>query len=42
MICKSAEDSKKVRFMLDSEPANDRARFFNYDINPEGLVVTVC
>jgi len=42
MVCKSPEDAGKVRIMLDVEPANERARFFNYDINPEGLVVTVC
>ncbi len=42
MVCKSIEDAKKVRIMLDTEPANERARFFHYDINPEGLVVTVC
>jgi galactokinase/mevalonate kinase-like predicted kinase len=42
MVCKSAEDAGKVRIMLDTEPPNERARFFNYDVNPEGLVVTVC
>ncbi len=42
MVCKSAEDAGKVRIMLDTEPANERARFFNYDVNREGLVVTVC
>ena len=42
MVCKSAEDAGKVRIMLDAEPTNERARFFNYDVNPEGLVVTVC
>ncbi|MCP4608356.1 MAG: hypothetical protein GY845_06545 [Planctomycetes bacterium] len=42
MVCKSAEDAEKVRVMLDTEPPNERARFFNYDVNQEGLVVTVC
>ena len=42
MVCKSTEDAGKVRAMLDTEPANERARFFNYDVNQEGLVVTVC
>ncbi|MDT8300433.1 MAG: L-fucokinase [Sedimentisphaerales bacterium] len=42
MVCKSAEDAGKVRIMLETEPANERARFFNYDVNQEGLVVTVC
>jgi fucokinase len=42
MVCKSTEDAGKVRTMLETEPANDRARFFDYGVNPEGLVVTVC
>jgi len=42
MVCKSAEDAKHIRMMLETEPVNERARFFDYDINPEGLVVTVC
>lgn len=42
MVCKSPDDAKKIRMMLDAEPVNERARFFDYDINPEGLVVTVC
>lgn len=42
MVCKSADDAEKIRTMFESEPTNERARFFDYDINPEGLVVTVC
>ena len=42
MVCKSAEDAEQVRMMLEAEPANERARFFDYGINPKGLVVTVC
>ena len=42
MVCKSSEDATKVRVMLNNEPPNERARFFDYDINPDGLVVTVC
>ncbi len=42
MVCKSEEDAKKIRVMLETEPANERARFFDYGVNPEGLVVTVC
>jgi fucokinase len=42
MVCKSTEDARNLRIMLNAEPPNERARFFNYDINPEGLVVTVC
>ena len=42
MVCKSTEDAKKIRVMLETKPANERARFFDYGVNPEGLVVTVC
>ena len=42
MVCKSSEDAKKVRQMLDREPPNPRARFFDYQVNTTGLVVTVC
>jgi galactokinase/mevalonate kinase-like predicted kinase len=42
MVCKSAEDAGKVRQMLDREPPNPRARFFDYQVNTTGLVVTVC
>lgn len=42
MVCKSPEDAQKIRTILNAKPVNERARFFDYDINPEGLVVTVC
>jgi len=42
MICKSASDAAAVRRMLESDPPNDRARFFDFDVSNEGLVVTVC
>jgi len=42
MVCKSLKDAERLRTMLESEPPNDRARFFDYDVNPAGLVVTVC
>ncbi|HCO94585.1 MAG TPA: hypothetical protein DIU00_11655 [Phycisphaerales bacterium] len=42
MICKSTEDAKSIREMLESEPPNKRARFFDFDISDEGLTVTVC
>jgi galactokinase/mevalonate kinase-like predicted kinase len=41
MVCKSCEDAKRIRTMLDNEPPNARARFFDYSVNPQGLVVTV-
>jgi len=42
MVCKSSEDAKKVRQDLEQEPPNPRARFFDYQVNVTGLVVTVC
>ena len=42
MICKSPDDAHAVRAMLETDPPNERARFFDFDISREGLVVTVC
>ncbi len=42
LICKSPRDTMSVRQMLESEPPNERARFFDFDISNEGLAVTVC
>jgi galactokinase/mevalonate kinase-like predicted kinase len=42
MVCRSADDAAAVRRMLEREPPNDRARFFDFSINKTGLVVTVC
>jgi len=42
IVCKSTEDAKKIRVMLENQPDNQRARFFDYSINTEGLVVRVC
>jgi len=42
MICRSPSDAAAVRRMLESDPPNDRARFFDFDVSDEGLVVTVC
>jgi galactokinase/mevalonate kinase-like predicted kinase len=42
MVCKSPEDAGAVRRMLERKPPNDKARFFDYSISREGLVVTVC
>ena len=41
MICKSSDDASSIRKMLDDEPPNERARFFDFDISSEGLTVTV-
>jgi len=42
MICKSPEDAAAVRRMLERDPPNERARFFDFGVSNEGLVVTVC
>lgn len=42
MVCRSPGDAASVRTMLEAEPANDRARFFDFGISTDGLVVTVC
>jgi fucokinase len=42
IVAKSPGDAARVRRMLEEEPPNDRARFFDYDISHEGLNVTVC
>ena len=42
MVCKSPEDAAAVRQMLEKQPPNDNARFFDYSISHTGLVVTVC
>ena len=42
VVCRSEEDSKQLRDELESNPPNDRARFFDFGISAEGLVVTVC
>jgi fucokinase len=42
MVCKSPADAAAVREMLERDPPNDRARFFDFRVSTEGLVVTVC
>jgi len=42
MICKSPTDAAAVRRMLEDDPPNDRARFFDFHISRQGLVVTTC
>ena len=41
MICKSGVHAKGVREMLEAEPLNERARFFDFGVSGEGLTVTV-
>ena len=35
MICKSPGDATDVRRMLEAEPSNERARFFDFDVSTE-------
>ncbi len=42
MVCKSPDHGRKVCALLEQSPPNPRARFFDYQINTTGLVVTVC
>lgn len=42
MICKSLDDAAACQEVLEKDPPNERAQFFDYDISSEGLVVTAC
>ena len=42
IVAKSPGEARTVRRLLDQNPPNDRARFFDYEISHEGLNVTVC
>ena len=42
MVCKSPQDAQHVRDKLQTDPPNDRSRFFDFNVNDQGLVVTVC
>ncbi|RPI28920.1 MAG: hypothetical protein EHM61_03420 [Acidobacteria bacterium] len=42
IICKSPRDAIQVRHELESSPPNPRARFFDFSVSTEGLVVSVC
>jgi len=42
MVCKSPDDAEAVRGTLRSDPPNERAKFFDFGISAEGMVVTVC
>jgi galactokinase/mevalonate kinase-like predicted kinase len=42
MVCKSPEDAAAVRRLLEADPPNPRARFFDFAVSNAGLVVTVC
>jgi len=42
LVCKSPEAAREVRHELETNPPNSRARFFQFDVNQEGLQVTTC
>jgi galactokinase/mevalonate kinase-like predicted kinase len=42
MVCRSPQDALAVRRLLDENPPNPRARFFDFDVSDTGLSVTVC
>ena len=42
MVCRSAEDKQQVRRLLETDPPNDRARFFHFSVSDRGLEVSVC
>ena len=42
IVCRSFDDAQSVRQKLMHNPPNTRARFFDFSVSHEGLVVTVC
>ncbi|MBN2206360.1 MAG: hypothetical protein JW742_03060, partial [Candidatus Aminicenantes bacterium] len=41
-VAGSAADAAAIRAGLESAPPNDRARFFDFRVNEDGMVVTAC
>ena len=41
MVTRGISDTRKVKPILTDEPPNDRARFFDFDVDAEGLKVSV-
>jgi len=41
MIARSKNDANRINEMLIKNPPNDRARFFDFNVSTDGLVVTV-
>jgi hypothetical protein len=41
IVTKGFEQAKKIKELLQEAPPNDRARFFDFDIDVEGLKVNV-
>ncbi len=42
LVCRSPDAAAAIRQMLEREPPNDRARFFDFRVSTDGLTVTVC
>jgi fucokinase len=42
LVCKSPENAARVRHLLETEPPNPRARFFDFALSEQGLAVRVC
>ena len=41
IVTKGIEQSREVKWILTDESPNDRARFFDFDVDPEGLKISV-
>lgn len=41
-VCRSQKDAGTLKSILTKNPPNELARFFDFDISTEGLVVSVC
>ncbi len=41
MVTKGKEETQKLKQILTDEPPNSRARFFDFDVDPDGLKVSV-
>ncbi|MGD9346721.1 MAG: L-fucokinase, partial [Candidatus Aminicenantes bacterium] len=42
VVCKSPEDAAEARRLLETNPPNPLARFFDYEISQTGLELSVC
>lgn len=42
LVCKSPAAAAAVRRLLENEPPNDRARFFDFEVASQGLACSVC
>ena len=41
MVTKGVEQTQEIREILEKTPPNDRARFFDFDVDIEGLRISV-